>query len=88
MQQILEQICSERNLGYITFQEGPISYRHLRAIDRIDNPQFYPESSDAADVKYDLRFPGDRDREVEEEDPQHLTRSGAPSRTLSLYQAT
>ena len=83
VQAILDQVRRGIDLDEIAFQEGSITYRNCRDIDCFDNPQFYNNWSDAPDIDYDSRIPGDIDREGEVE-CSHLLTILAPTPSTDL----
>ena len=71
---ILERIRSGVNLDKLAFSEGNLTYRQLRRIDQLTNPQFYSEVSLLEDTDYQppcIKEPeplGEEEEEEEEEE--------------------
>lgn len=77
VQKILHQIQSGTDLDQVAFSEGQITFCHLRAINQIENPQFYHDLSDTVDKDLSSRFSEDKDSKGEEE--SHLQPTQAPT---------
>ena len=67
IQEILQRIHLGIDLDEVAFHKSRIIFCNLQAIDRVKNPQFYNDSSDAVDKDSLSRFPEDRENEGEEE---------------------
>ena len=87
---ILERVRAGENLDELAFSKGTLTYRHLRRIDQLTNPQFYSEASLLEDADYqpphieDPEPLGEEEEEEEEEEcPLHIPDpSGTHSRIL------
>ena len=67
VQQILQQIWSGTDLDHIAFVEGGITFWNLQDIDRIENPQFYNDSPNAAGENSLSAFDRETENKGEEE---------------------
>ena len=84
--EILAQIRSSTDLDKQAFEEGPFTFRHLQALDRIENPQYYPELSNAVDDDHKQRQTEKiepQEEEEEEEEEHHPLPLPDPSGTHS-----
>ena len=88
VQEILHHGWSGIGIDQVTFTEGQITFRHLRAIDQINNPQFYSDLSDAADEDSQTRFHEDRENKGEEELQEEEDHNLLPQPIHSQTQST
>ena len=70
VEQLLAHIQSGIDLNQIAFREGNITYWNLRNLDQNANPQFYTNSSDAADDNYEQPYLEDSEHWGEEEEEE------------------
>ena len=87
---ILKRIRAGENLYKLAFSEGNLTYRQLRQIDQLTNPEFYSEAALLEDTGYQppcIEDPEplgeEEEAEEEEECPLHIPDpTGIPSRIL------